>query len=387
MISAPSRNNTKKHHERIEFPLNCSEPGSPQKCLETYPISFEPDESSSSKTCPDYFRWIQEDLKQWKSSGITQEMIERGKPFADFRLVVVEGKAYVEKYRKAYQTRDVFTIWGILQLLRLYPGKVPDLDLMFNCGDQTVILKRNYQGPNATSPPPVFHYCADKDSLDIVFPDWTFWGWAEVNIMPWDNTLSAIKKGMQRTEWEDRVPYAYWRGNPYVSAERVEFLKCNRSNDHDWNVRLYRQHYWPIRSKISTCRDLKFAVEWGNNHPKKARAIGKEGSKLMEEFLAMENVYDYMFHSLNEYAKLLKFKPTIPPNAKMVCAETMACSEEGLFKKFMEQSMVKSPSHKLPCKLPPQYEPHDIQALVATNKDMTRQVETWGDEYWRQKQG
>ncbi|OMP00445.1 hypothetical protein COLO4_12684 [Corchorus olitorius] len=82
-------------------------------------------------------------------------------------------------------------------------------------------------------------------------------------------------------------------------------------------------------------------------------------STIWKSFLAMENVYDYMFHLLKEYAKLLKFKPTIPPNAKRVCAETMACAcpEEGLFKKFMEQSMVKSPSHKLPCNLPPQYEP------------------------------
>ncbi|OMO78737.1 Lipopolysaccharide-modifying protein [Corchorus capsularis] len=445
MISARSINNTKKHHERIEFPLNCSEPGSSQKCPETYPTSFEPDEPSSSKTCPDYFRWIQEDLKQWKTSGITEEMIERGKPFAYFRLVVVEGKAYVEKYRKPYQTRDVFTIWGILQLLRLYPGKVPDLDLMFNCEDKSMILKRDYQGLNATSPPPVFHYSGNTDSLALVFPDWTFWGWAEVNIMPWENMLSAIKKGRQRTKWEDRVPYAYWRGNPHVYEERVELMKCNLSNKHDWNVRVYRQdwrkerkegfknsnledqcthrykiyvegnawsvsekyilacdsmtlvvkpkyfdffsrsmvplrHYWPIRSN-SICKDLKFAVEWGNNHTEKARAIGKEGSKLMEEFLAMENVYDYMFHSLNEYAKLLKYKPKISPNAKLVCAETMACSEEGLFKKFMEQSMVKSPSHKLPCKLPPQYEPHHIQSLLATNEDITRQVETWGDEY------
>ncbi|OMP00447.1 Lipopolysaccharide-modifying protein [Corchorus olitorius] len=376
-------------------------------------------------------------------------MIERGKPFAHFRLVIVQGKAYVEKYRKPFQTRDVFTIWGILQLLRLYPGKVPDLDLMFNCEDKPVILKRDYQGPNATSPPPVFHYCADKDSLDIVFPDWTFWGWAEVNMMPWENMLSAIKKGRQRTKWEDRVPYAYWRGNPSLSVGRKELLKCNLSNNHDWNVRIYRQdwrkeskegfknsklenqcthrykiyiegrawsvsekyilacdsmtlvvkpkyydffsrsmvplhHYWPIRTE-NICKDLKFAVEWGNNHTEKARAIGKEGSKLTEEFLAMENVYDYMFHVLKEYSKLLKFKPTIPPNAKRVCAETMACSEQGLFKKFMELSMVKSPSHKLPCNLPPQYEPHDIQALLATNEDITRQVQTWEAEYRRQQ--
>ncbi|XVF80038.1 hypothetical protein PTKIN_Ptkin15bG0038400 [Pterospermum kingtungense] len=334
-------------------------------------------------------------------------MIEGGKSKSNFRLVIVKGKAYVEKYSKPYQTRDVFTIWGILQLLRLYPGMVPDLDLLFYSGDSTVIMKRDYRGPNATSPPPVFHYCGQEESLDIVFPDWTFWGWAEVNIKPWEETLKAIKEGRKKINWENRAPSAYWKGNPYVSVDREDLLKCNLSDKYDWNVRLYSQdwgkeikegfkhskledqcthrykiyiegrtwsvsekyilacnsmalmiepryfdffsrsmvpllHYWPIRTKTK-CRDLKFSVEWGNNHTKKARAIGEAGSKLIEEFLTMRNVYDYMFHLLNEYSKLLKFKPTIPLKAKRVCSEMTACSEKGLWKEFMVQSMVKHP--------------------------------------------
>ncbi|XVE77112.1 hypothetical protein DITRI_Ditri13aG0035900 [Diplodiscus trichospermus] len=446
MIS-PSRND-KKHQEIAEFPLNCSDPGLPQKlCPDNYPSVFEPDDTFSSETCPDYFRWIHQDLEQWKFSGVTRDMIRSGRRRAHFRLVIVKGKAYVERYSKPYQTRDVITIWGILQLLRLYPGKIPDLDLLFYSGDQTVIKKSDYRRPNARSPPPVFHYCSEEESLDIVFPDWTFWGWAEVNIKPWEEILRAIKKGNERIKWENREPYAHWKGNPYVSADRVELLKCNLTDKHDWNVRLYRQdwekevregfkhskledqctqrykiyiegatwsvskkyilscdsmtlmikpkyfdffsrslvpmqHYWPIDSK-NKCRDLKFAVEWGNNHTDKAQAIGKAGSKLMEELLTMRNVYDYMFHLLNEYSKLLKFKPKIPPKAKMVCSETMACSEEGLFKEFMMQSMVMSPSDKLPCALPPPYEPQAIQASLNAKEKITRQVETWGNEYWK----
>lgn len=103
--------------------------------------------------------------------------MEIAKDYAHFRLVIVKGKAYVEKYRKPFQTRDVFTIWGILQLLRLYPGMVPDLELMFRCGDIPMMKKKDFQGPNATSLPSVFHYCGHDDTLGIVFPDWTFWGW------------------------------------------------------------------------------------------------------------------------------------------------------------------------------------------------------------------
>lgn len=103
-------------------------------------------------------------------------MVEGAKRTANFRLVIKDGKAYVERYKRSYQTRDVFTLWGILQLLRRYPGKVPDLDLMFDCVDWPVISKRHHW-PNNEAPPPLFRYCGDDGTWDIVFPDWSFWGW------------------------------------------------------------------------------------------------------------------------------------------------------------------------------------------------------------------
>jgi Glycosyl transferase family 90 len=130
--------------------------------------------SSSLISCPNFFRYIHEDLKPWKSTGITKEMVESAKQFANFRLLIIDGKAYMEKYRNAFQTRDIFTIWGILQLLNRYPGRIPDLDLMFNCGDTPVVKAANYQ---TKALPPLFRYCTDGTSVEIVFPDWSFWGW------------------------------------------------------------------------------------------------------------------------------------------------------------------------------------------------------------------
>lgn len=161
---------------QLQFPLNCTDKNKAATCSSYYPTTSEFD-GDSTTSCPDYFRWIHEDLKPWKSTGITKDMVERGRNVSHFRLVIVNGKVYVQNLDKVYQTRDVFTIWGILQLIRLYPGKIPDLDLMFQCGDKTVILKKDFQGPKALSPPPVFHYCGDENSHDIVFPDWSFWGW------------------------------------------------------------------------------------------------------------------------------------------------------------------------------------------------------------------
>ena len=131
----------------------------------------------STETCPEYFRWIYEDLRPWMETGITREMVEEARRTASIRIVVVDGKVYTEKYQRVVHPRDEFTIWGFLQLLRMYPGKLPDFDLMFECRDRPIIKAHFYQGTNASAPPPLFHYCGDDRTYDIVFPDWSFWGW------------------------------------------------------------------------------------------------------------------------------------------------------------------------------------------------------------------
>ncbi|KAG8376504.1 hypothetical protein BUALT_Bualt09G0070300 [Buddleja alternifolia] len=78
-------------------------------------------------------------------------MVERANKTANYRLVVLNGRAYLETYDKGFQTRDTFMLWGILQLLRWYPGNVPDLDMMFDCVDWPVIKSSDYQGPQARS--------------------------------------------------------------------------------------------------------------------------------------------------------------------------------------------------------------------------------------------
>lgn len=174
---------TIKPFQPIEIPLDCAAYNRTRTCPSNYPTTFDLEENpnaSSTPTCPEYFRWIHEDLRPWALTGITRDMVERAKKTANFRLVILKGRVYVEKYHRAFQTRDVFTLWGILQLLRRYPGKVPDLELMFDCVDWPVIRTMDYQGPNSAGPPPLFRYCGDDSTLDIVFPDWSFWGWYDL---------------------------------------------------------------------------------------------------------------------------------------------------------------------------------------------------------------
>ncbi|KAL5132881.1 O-glucosyltransferase rumi [Glycine soja] len=414
--------------QQPQFPLNCTDGNLAKTCSSYYPTTFDLDDDSSTTSCPNYFKWIHEDLKPWKSKGITRDMVERGKNVSHFRLVIVNGKAYVEKYDKVYQTRDVFTIWGILQLLRLYPGKIPDLDLMFQCGDKPVVLKKDFQGPQAMSPPPVFHYCGDENAHDII------------NIGPWETTLHKILEGNKMIKWKDRTPYAFWKGNLAMADIRRELGKCNPTKEHDWNARIHNiqwnkeeannfessklenqcnfrykiyvegaawsvsekyiigcdsmtlfieptyyefftrsmvplQHYWPISPK-NMCEDIKYAVDWGNAHLDNAQVIGNGGTNFIVENLKTKFVYDYMFYLLNEYAKLLKFKPTIPTGAVEICSESMACSVHGLEKRFMVESMVTSPSDTPPCTMPPPYTPETLKEFLQEKENIIKQVKT-----------
>ena len=110
--------------------------------------------------------------------------------------------------------------------------------------------------------------------------------------------------------------------------------------------------------------------------------MGERTSKFIQEELKMDYVYDYMFHPLNEYAKLLKFKPTIPAGAMEVCAETMACPAEGVWRQFMEESLEKTPSDTTPCSLPPPYDPLEFLDFIERKANATREVELWENEYW-----
>ncbi|XP_073123247.1 uncharacterized protein [Henckelia pumila] len=425
------------------FPLNCSLGNLSRTCPANYYPSTtflaENNNDSSPTTCPDHFRWIYEDLWVWRETGITKEMVMNARPKADFRLVILNGKVYVETYRKAFQSRDTFTIWGILQLLRRYPGRVPDLELMFDCSDRPSIRK------DLNNNPALFRYCGDDSSVEILFPDWSFWGWPEINIKPWEALSNDLAEGSKKKSWMEKEPYSHWKGNPSVNPKRNDLLRCNVSQEQDWNARVYAQdwkhegrqgfkhsdlstqcthrykiyvegvgwsvsekyimacesmtllvkphyydffsrslmplqHYWPIKD-YDMCPSIKFAVDWGNTHQKEAMDIGKVGSSFIQQDLKMDYVYDYMFHVLNQYAKLLKYKPTVPEGAVEICSESMACPQKGLLRKYLEQSMVKGFVDSNPCAMAPPYDPASFQSFLRRKDEATKKVEAWEKEY------
>ena len=93
----------------------------------------------------------------------------------------------------------------------------------------------------------------------------------------------------------------------------------------------------------------------------------------------MKYVYDYMFHLLSMYAKLLKYKPTVPPGAVEFCPDSMACSVEGLRKDYLIESMVKSSLDIGPCIMPPPFNLVELKHLLEKKDHVLEQVGVWED--------
>lgn len=63
----------------------------------------------------------------------------------------------------------------------------------------------------------------------------------EINIKPWDSLVKELAEGNKKTKWVDRDAHAYWKGNPAVAETRMDLLKCNVSENQDWNALVYAQ--------------------------------------------------------------------------------------------------------------------------------------------------
>lgn len=96
----------------------------------------------------------------------------------------------------------------------------------------------------------------------------------------------------------------------------------------------------------------------------------------------MDYVYDYMYHLLTEYSKLLRFKPEIPQNAMEICSETMACPRSGNERKFMTESFIKHPAESGPCAMPPPYDPASLYGVVQRKQSTTMRILQWEMKYW-----
>ncbi|CAN1167010.1 O-glucosyltransferase rumi [Linum perenne] len=395
-------------HARVYKIIQCSYLSCPYFNRTT--VQPPPSFSSPPTQCPEFFSYIHRDLSPWAKSGITEDQVMEAKNFAAFRIVISQGRLYFDPYYACFQSRMMVTLWGFVQLLQRYPGMIPDVDLMFDCMDKPILNRTERQ----SNPVPLFRYCTTREHFDIPFPDWSFWGWSEINIGPWSEEFPDIKRGSRAERWRSKQPRAFWKGNPdVVSPIRMELLQCNdsrkwgaqimrqdwaqearegfvaskRSNQCNYRYKIYAEgfawsvslkyilscgsltliispqyedffsrglvpkiNYWPV-SPVGLCESIKSAVDWGNSHTAQAQAIAKAGQDFMES-ISMDRIYDYMFHLITEYSKLQRFKPVPPASALEVCPDSVLCFADEKQRMFLEKS-VTSPSSEPPCNLRP----------------------------------
>lgn len=160
---------------------------------------------------------------------------------------------------------------------------VPDVNLMFATNDTPLI--RRFHPKNQTSkapPPPLFRYCGSQDTYDIAFPDWSFWGWPEIELPPRERLVREILIGSRKVKWKKRDPTAYWKGNP-LSRGRRQLLKCSKRPH--WNGRLYIQN-WVNESKHGF-RDSKISNQCKNRY--KIYIEGRAWSVSLKYILACDS--------------------------------------------------------------------------------------------------
>ncbi|PWA65127.1 lipopolysaccharide-modifying protein [Artemisia annua] len=96
----------------------------------------------------------------------------------------------------------------------------------------------------------------------------------------------------------------------------------------------------------------------------------------------MDNAYDYMFHLLTAYSKIMKYKTTVPENATELCSETMACTSEGFVKQLMDQSTINVPANVSPYIMQPPYDPQTLNPILGQKANSIKQVEKWEKYYF-----
>ncbi|GAB4824253.1 hypothetical protein N2152v2_011299 [Parachlorella kessleri] len=192
-----------------------------------------------------YLPWIHKDLARWRHGGIgiSKAMVDKAharvrdctawsqQPFW-IRFQVVDGKLYVEHWDApqghypaelgrgwvSAKARLPYAILALMDVLREFPGEIPDLDAVLGLQDSPCIV---LEGNDSQQPaPPAFGFTGAPWAADLPFPDFTYYG-HEVGLgledekgqwlFGWDAQLDHYIHKWSSPLW-DRIPRLVWRG-------------------------------------------------------------------------------------------------------------------------------------------------------------------------------
>jgi hypothetical protein len=148
-----------------------------------------------------------------------------------------KGKMYVASIGRPYQSRARSAAHLVLESLQVARSAgydvVSDVDLVLNTGDHPII-------PTQTkwSAAPIFSVATSSRHLDVPWPCFSWWDWAEAGISNWPQQKDSILKAASEWPWSKRVPLVFWRGSDNgkyafgndIKGKRRPLVQISRDN-------------------------------------------------------------------------------------------------------------------------------------------------------------
>lgn len=168
---------------------------------------------------------LKRDLAPYKSTGVTQQMIESSAKYGT-KYKVFEHRLY----------RDPSCMFparcqGIEHFLLPLVATLPNMDLVINTRDYPQL--NSAWGNSARGP--VFSFSKTKEYRDIMYPAWTFWaGGPATKLHPrgigrWDQMRDKLEKRAAAIPWSQKRELGFFRGSR-TSDERDSLILLSRRN-------------------------------------------------------------------------------------------------------------------------------------------------------------
>lgn len=173
--------------------------------------------------CNCYVNVLNDDLRPFKTQGITHDMIKRAKQY---------GTHYQVIEHKLYRQRDCMfpaRCSGVEHFVKPLLATLPDMDLIINCRDWPQV-HRHWSKEKT----PVLSFSKTAEYLDIMYPAWAFWeGGPAIALYPtglgrWDRHRDSITEAAAKVPWEKKESRAFFRGSR-TSDERDALVLLSRA--------------------------------------------------------------------------------------------------------------------------------------------------------------
>ncbi|KAK9831249.1 hypothetical protein WJX74_009428 [Apatococcus lobatus] len=294
-----------------------------------------------------------------------------------FRLQIIDGQMYIVGERHGLQTRVRNTKLLVMHLMHQYT--LPDVDIGWVSTDDTVMeadAGRYWECPEQ-GPVLVMTKQPHHDHC-IMYPDFTFWDWEEAYAVPWQDMQKVMKEAAGQEPWKGRKELLFarafnlgearntlkdnegdlgnhelmdvriidWHADPGLFVDlqqhcqykwllhtagntysaRLKYLLFCKSAvvlpDSPWQEFFYHmlQAGHNVLRVEALTRDNKAAhlpavARYLQEHDEEAEEIGQAGAAFARKHLSRESVALYYKELIESYAGLMKFKPTVHPDA------------------------------------------------------------------------